>query len=54
MIALDVGADGGASFLQGLELAALDEPFFELGKPALDESLTLGVAVAVPAVSDAE
>jgi hypothetical protein len=54
VVAIDVGADGSTSFLQGLELAALDEPLFELGKPALDEGLALGVAVAAAAMCDAE
>ena len=54
VVALDVGCDLFSRLLEGLELAAPDEPLLELPEPALDEGLGLGVAVAAAAVSDPE
>jgi hypothetical protein len=53
VVTIDVGADGVAGLLEGLELLAPDQPLLELGEPGLDEGLALGVAVAAAAMRDA-
>ena len=54
MVAVDVSADLLARLVERLELLAPDAALLELGEPALDERLALGVAVAAAAVRDAE
>jgi hypothetical protein len=54
VVAVDVGADRGAGLVERLELLAPDAALLELGEPAFDEGLALGVAVAAATVRDAE
>ena len=43
VVAVDVGADRVAGFVEGFELLAPDAALLKLGEPALDERLALGV-----------
>jgi hypothetical protein len=54
VVAVDVGADRGAGFVEGLELLAPDAALLELGESGLDEGLALGIAVAAAAVGDSQ
>jgi hypothetical protein len=52
VVAVDVGADDGAGFVEGLELLVPDAALLELAEPGLDECLALGIAVAAAPVDD--
>ena len=52
VVVVDVGGYHLPGLVEGLELLAPDGPFLEVAKPALDERLALGVAVAAAAVTD--
>jgi hypothetical protein len=52
VVGVDVGADGGAGFVERLELLPPDPAQLELGKLGLDERLALRVAVAAALVRD--
>jgi hypothetical protein len=54
VVVVDVAGELAARLVERLELGAPDQPLLELAEPALDERLTLGVAVAAAAVRDAE
>jgi hypothetical protein len=52
VVVVDVGGDGVAWVVEGLEFAAPDEPVLEASEPGFDEGLALGVAVAAAPVRD--
>ena len=54
VVVVDVGGDHLPGLVEGLELVAPDAALLEVAKPALDERLRLGIAVAAAAVRDAE
>jgi len=54
VVVVDVGADHLPRLVERLELVAPDAALLQVAKPALDERLRLGVAVAAAAVRDAE
>ena len=54
VVVVDVGGDHLPRLVERLELVAPDAALLQVAKPALDEGLRLGVAVAAAAVGDTE
>ena len=54
VVVVDVGGDHLRGLVEGLELVSPDAALFKVAKPALDERLRFGVALAAASVRDAK